>query len=46
MLFHHDDITHEPSQDPFGKAGGAASLPAAASFPLGWDTLGAIRVQI
>jgi hypothetical protein len=39
-------FTQEPSQDPFGKAGGAASLSEAAPFPLGRDALGAIRVRI
>jgi hypothetical protein len=39
-------FTQEPSQDPFGKAGGAASLFEAAPFPLGQDALGAIRVRI
>jgi hypothetical protein len=39
-------FTQEPSRDPFGKAGGAASLSAAAPFPLGQDALGAIRVRI
>jgi hypothetical protein len=33
-------------QDPFGKAGGSASLPEATPFPLGRDALGAIRVRI
>jgi hypothetical protein len=39
-------FTQEPSQDPFGKAGGSTSLPEAAPFPLGRDALGAIRVRI
>jgi hypothetical protein len=39
-------FTQEPSQDPFGKAGRAASLSAATPFPLGRDALGAIRVRI
>jgi hypothetical protein len=39
-------LTQEPSQDPFGKADGAASLSAAAPFPLGQDALGAILVRI
>jgi hypothetical protein len=39
-------FTQEPSQDPFGKAGGAASLFEAVPFPLGRDALGAIRVRI
>jgi hypothetical protein len=39
-------FTQEPSQDPFGKAGGAVSLSTAAPFPLGRDALGAIRVRI
>jgi hypothetical protein len=39
-------FTQEPSQDPFGKAGGAAFLSTAAPFPLGRDALGAIRVRI
>jgi hypothetical protein len=39
-------FTQEPSQDPFGKAGGSASLLEAAPFPLGRDALGAIRVRI
>jgi hypothetical protein len=39
-------FTQEPSQDPFGKAGGAASLFEAAPFPLGQDALGAIQVRI
>jgi hypothetical protein len=39
-------LTQEPSQDPFCKADGAASLSAAAPFPLGRDALGAILVRI
>jgi hypothetical protein len=39
-------FTQEPSQDPFGKVGGSTSLPEAAPFPLGRDTLGAIWVRI
>jgi hypothetical protein len=39
-------FTQEPSQDPFGKAGGVPSLSVAAPFPLGRDALGAIWVQI
>jgi hypothetical protein len=39
-------FTQEPSQDPFGKAGGSAPFPEAAPFPLDRDALGAIRVQI
>jgi hypothetical protein len=38
--------TFETYQDPFGKAGGAASLPVAVPFPLDRHALGAIRVQI
>jgi hypothetical protein len=39
-------FTQEPSQDPFGKADGAAFLPAAEPFPFDREDLGAIRVRI